>query len=137
MANISEINNKVNFWIVSAEKDWVVAGHLLEKQDYPYSLFFAHLTLEKLLKAYFVSTKGKNPPLSHRLTYLAEKSEIELSIEQVELLEIVTDFNLEARYPDEKFSFHKKCSREFTINYLNKIEEMKSWLMQKMKSSKT
>ena len=109
----------------------------MEKQDYPYALFFAHLTLEKLLKAYFVFAKGKNPPLSHRLIYLAEKSDIELSLEQMELLEIVTDFNLEARYPDEKFSFHKKCSKEFTINYINKVEEMKSWLMQKMKSSKT
>ncbi len=137
MVSFSEINNKVNYWIVSAEKDWKVAGHLLEKQDYPYALFFAHLTLEKILKAYFVSAKEKNPPLSHRLVYLAEKSEIELSPDQIELLEIVTDFNLEARYPDEKFSFHKRCSREFTINYLNKIEEMKSWLLQKMKSSRT
>ncbi|MFN2269039.1 MAG: HEPN domain-containing protein [Desulfonatronovibrio sp.] len=109
----------------------------MEKQDYPYALFFAHLTLEKLLKAYFVSVKKKNSPLSHRLVYLAEKSEIELSLDQIELLEIATDFNLEARYPDEKFSFYKKCNRKFTTNYLDKIEEMKSWLLQEMESSKT
>lgn len=137
MIDIFKTSHKVNFWIVSAEKDWKVAGHLLEKQDYPYALFFAPLTLEKLLKAHYVSAKNKNPPLTHRLIYLAEKAYIDLSLEQIELLEIVTDFNLEARYPDEKFSFHKKCTREFTINYLNKIEEMKSWLLQKMKSSET
>jgi len=39
--------------------------------------------------------------------YLAEKSELDLNDQQMELLEIVTDFNLEARYPDEKFSFYK------------------------------
>lgn len=45
------------------------------------------------------------------------------------MLEIVKDFNLEARYPDEKFSFHKKCTREFTETYLNKIKEIKEWLL--------
>lgn len=79
----------------------------------------------------------KNPPLTHRLVYLAEKAGIELSEEQTELWEIVTDFNLEARYPDEKFSFYKKCTREYTINYLTQIEAMNSWLLQKIKSSGT
>jgi HEPN domain-containing protein len=125
--------DKVNFWIVSAEKDWQVAGHLFEKKDYTYALFFGHLTLEKILKAFYVQSFSKNPPLTHRLIYLAEKIGIQLSEEQVELLEIVTDFNLEARYPDEKFSFNKRCTYGFTVNYLNKIEEMRLWLLQRMK----
>ncbi len=54
--------NKVQYWITAAEKDWVVAGHLQEKKDYAYALFFGHLTLEKLLKAYYVSIKDQNPP---------------------------------------------------------------------------
>ena len=125
--------NKVEYWIVSAENDWKVAGHLLEKGDYTYALFFGHLTLEKVLKAYYVQIFSKHPPLTHRLIYLAEKVGLGLSEEQTELLEIVTDFNLEARYPDEKFSFYKRCTYEFTINYLNQIEEMKLWLLQKMR----
>src|SRR6056297_2593024 len=105
--------NKVDYWIVSAEKDWEVAGHLLEKRDFTYALFFGHLTLEKILKAYYVQNFSKNPPLTHRLIYLAEKSGIQISEEQNELLEIVTDFNLEARYPEEKFSFFKRGTYEF------------------------
>jgi HEPN domain-containing protein len=130
MAKVS----KVDYWIVSAENDWKVAGHLLEKGDYTYALFFGHLTLEKILKAYYVQSTSKHPPRTHRLIYLAEKIDLALSEEQTELLEIVTDFNLEARYPDEKFSFYKRCTYEFAVNYLNKIEEMKSWLRQKMRS---
>jgi HEPN domain-containing protein len=128
--------NKTDYWITSAENDWIVAGHLLEKGDFTYSLFFGHLTLEKLLKAYFVVVKDETPPLTHRLVYLAEKSELDLNDQQMELLEIVTDFNLEARYPDEKFSFYKRCTKEFTVNYLNRIEEMKKWLLQKIQLSK-
>ena len=127
-------NMKVEYWITSAENDWSVAGHLLEKHDYAYALFFGHLTVEKIFKAFFVAVTGESPPLTHRLVHLAEKSGLELTDEQLELLEIVTDFNLEARYPDEKFSFQKRCTREFTINYLDQIEEMKTWLLQRIQS---
>ena len=48
------------------------------------------------------------------------------------ILETITDFNLEARYPDERFSFKKKCTREFTETYLHKIEEIRRWLLQKI-----
>ncbi len=120
---------KVSYWIQSAENDWVVVGHLFEKRDYPYALFFGHLTIEKLLKAIFVGKFDEPPPYTHRLTYLAEKTGLEISPERLEILEIITDFNLEARYPDEKFSFHKKCTREFTEANLRKIEEIRKWLL--------
>lgn len=124
--------NKVDYWRTTAEKDWTVAGHLYEKGDYSYALFFGHLTLEKLLKALFVSRTGKMPPMTHRLVYLAEKAKLELSNEQLELMEVVTDFNIEARYPDEKFSFQKRCTKNFTLHYLKQIGEIKEWLHQKI-----
>lgn len=123
---------KVKYWIKSSANDWIVAGHLFEKGDYPYALFFGHLTIEKLLKGAFVSKSDEPPPLTHRLTYLAEKIGLNLSPERLEILEIITDFNLESRYPDEKFSFYKKCTRDFTKTYLNKIEEIKEWLLQQI-----
>lgn len=126
------MGGKPDYWLISAENDWEVAGHLFEKGDYSYALFFGHLTLEKMLKAYFVLTSEDAPPLSHRLVFLAEKSGLALSAKQQELLETVTDFNLEARYPDEKFSFKKRCTREFTLHYLECIKEMKEWLMKKI-----
>jgi HEPN domain-containing protein len=123
---------KVKYWLESAENDWKVAGHLFEKEDYPYALFFGHLTIEKLLKALFVSKLDEPPPFSHRLTYLAETIGLEISSEQLEMLEIITDFNLEARYPDEKFSFFKRCTIEFTESNLRKIEEIRKWLLQQI-----
>ena len=121
---------KINYWIKSAENDWRVAGHLFEKEDYPYALFFGHLPIETLLKAIYVNKFDEPPPYTHRLTYLAEKAGLDISPERLEILEISTDFNLEARYPDEKFSFHKKCNKEFTQTNLKKIEEIREWLLQ-------
>lgn len=97
---------KIDYWIKSAGNDWKVAKHLFEKRDYPYALFLGHLTIEKILKAVCVSKSNQPPPFTHRLTHLAEKAGLKLSTEMTERLEIITDFNLEARYPDEKFSFY-------------------------------
>jgi HEPN domain-containing protein len=127
---------KVQYWLTSADNDWKVAEHLFDKKDYSYSLFLGHLTVEKLLKALFVSRFDEPPPFTHRLPFLAEKADLELSTERLELLEVITDFNLEARYPDEKFSFQKKCTKEFTENYLRKIEEIREWLLQLILSLK-
>ena len=128
-------SEKVKYWITSAEEDWKVAGHLFEKKDYTYALFFGHLTVEKLLKALFVDKVDQVPPFTHRLTYLAERAGLHLTQEQEELFEIITDFNMESRYPDEKFSFQKKCTREFTEEYLAKIDEVRQWLLQQIPPS--
>lgn len=126
---------RVEFWLESAEDDWRAAKHLFQKGDYSHSLFFGHLTVEKTLKAIYVYRLNDNPPFTHRLAYLAEKASLELPQEKLELLETVTDFNLEARYPDEKFSFRKKCTKEFTRKYLDAIGVMKKWLANQIKQS--
>jgi hypothetical protein len=64
---------------------------------------------------------------------LAEKASLELSEEKLRLLETVTDFNMEARYPDEKFSFKRKSTKKFTQKYLTEIEVMRKWLVKQIK----
>jgi len=125
------VNKKesIRYWLESAKEDWKVAKHLFEKKDYSYSLFLGHLTIEKILKAIYVDSLNDTPPYTHRLIHLAEKASLVLNDEQSELLETITDFNLEARYPDEKFAFKKKCTKSFTENYLKKIEGMRKWLL--------
>jgi len=129
--------DKIDYWIATAESDWTVAGHLFEKGDYSYALFFGHLTLEKLLKALYVSRTDKTPPMTHRLVYLAEKSGLDLTDDRLELLETATDFNIEARYPDEKFSFRRRCTKEFTKDCLDRMEEARKWPLRKISSSRT
>ncbi len=121
-------NERVIYWLKAAGQDRRVARHLVDKKDYTYALFFGHLSLEKSMKALWAATRKDTPPLTHRLTYLAERLELELSADQSELLETVTDFNLEARYPDEKFSFRRKCTKQFTEMHLKRIVGFTAWL---------
>lgn len=84
-----------------------------------------------------VRVTNEAPPLTHRLIFLTEKAELPVSSEQFELLAIVTDFILEARYPDERFSFFKKCTVEFTKGFLSKIAEFRKWLLLQINSQKS
>ncbi|MBU1568079.1 MAG: HEPN domain-containing protein [Proteobacteria bacterium] len=59
--------DKIKYWLKTADHDWHVANHLYEKGDYSYALFFCHLTIEKLLKAIFTKREDKTPPFSHNL----------------------------------------------------------------------
>jgi HEPN domain-containing protein len=77
--------SKIKTQLKSTPKTWLITGvagfigsNLLEKEDYPYSMFFGHLALEKMLKAFFVWVKDDVPPLTHRLVYIAEKAGLDL-----------------------------------------------------------
>jgi len=123
--NIPEIKG---FWLKEALEALNVADHLYEKNDYSYSLFFGHLAIEKLLKGLFVLKKGEHAPYIHNLQRLAEMLDIKLTDDQTEKLITITRFNLESRYPDQKRSFRKKCTKEFTENELKKIKDIFKWL---------
>ena len=117
-----------SFWMEEAEESLQVAKLFFEKRDFSYALFFGHLAVEKILKAFYVSKKKDQAPYSHNLLSLAELAEITLSDEKKEKLIKITAFNLESRYPDEKRSFRKKCTEEFTEGEMKQIEEIFVWL---------
>lgn len=104
-----------------------VADHLFEKEDYSYALFFGHLAIERMLKALHIFNTHEHAPPIHNLLRLARSAGIALSETQTERLILISSFNIEARYPDLKRSFRKKCSKEYTANQLNIIKETFQW----------
>ena len=120
----------INHWIETSDRDFDTMLWLLKGKKYSQSLFFGHLTLEKLIKAMFAKTNTENPyaPKSHNLLYLAKLSNIELDEKTEDKLEYITDFNMTARYEDEKQAFYKKCTEEFTIEQIKIIKELREWL---------
>lgn len=131
---IMKTNSVGKYWLRSSDQDWIVANDLFENKHYTYALFFAHLSIEKLLKAIFSYKFKETAPFSHNLVYLSEKADLNLSNEHLDLLEEITDFNLEARYPDDKFSFYKKCTLSYTQIKLGQIEGLRAWLLHKIRS---
>ncbi len=124
----------VAYWLKSASHDLDTAGSLFKSKKYDWCLFIGHLVLEKCLKANFVyNNNNKVPPKLHNLVKLAELSNLNLTEKQRLFLDEVNDFNLEVRYPDYKLEFYKRCTKEFTEEYFNKIKELNKWLKSLLK----
>ena len=125
----------ISYWIESSDNDFQAMNHLFEKKDYTWALFVGHLIIEKLLKAYYVKNIDNTPPFIHNLLKLAEKSKIELSEEQKDILDTVTTFNLRSRYEDYKLEFYKMCSKRFTTKWIKNITEFRKWIKEQILKS--
>lgn len=88
-----------------------------------------HLVIEKLIKGIYVNNIDDNPPRIHDLLRLAEKSKIETTEDQKNILDLITTFNISARYPDYTKGFYDKCDYEFTTNNIDSIKELRVWLL--------
>lgn len=118
----------LKYWVDSSNKDFQAMIHLLEKDDFTWSLFIGHLVIEKLLKAWYVQNISNTPPFIHDLVRLAEKGNLSLDEDQKDILDTISAFNIQARYDDYKMEFHKKCSRRFTEKWVDHIKGFREWI---------
>jgi len=119
----------------AAEHDLSMAHSLFRTGKYDYCLFLCHLSLEKFLKSLAAREMKDHPPFTHNLLYLAGKAGIQLSKSQIELLDQINKFNMEARYPEDLKDFYKKVDKVCTREYLGATKEMWKWLQKRSKVS--
>jgi HEPN domain-containing protein len=129
-----DVARTVKYWIESAAYDLDTGKSLMDAKRFPYALFFAHLTLEKILKALTVKATQAHAPYTHSLTLLASKTNLEFSEAILDRLAEYTEFHLESRYPDEKKEFYEKCTEEFALSKFEEMVELYKWLIQKLES---
>ena len=123
-----DVNQIKDYWLTEAEEALHVAEHLIEKADYSYALFFGHVAVEKLLKAIYVVRHDKHAPPIHNLLRLSNITGLELDEGKTESLIKITAFNIEARYPDVRRAFRKRCTAEFTGHQMEMVKEVFQWL---------
>lgn len=129
MTDLEEKRQKevMRFWLESARRDRDTARSLLESKHYDWSLFVFHLAIEKILKA-LVIQKEITPPFTHKLLQLVQIAGIEITEEQTDWLTEITEFNIEARYPDAKQEFYTKVTAEFAKTWHDRCESIFMWL---------
>ena len=121
-----DIARQVIFWKESAQEDWAVAQELVHRERVRHGLFFAHLAVEKALKAHVVRRTGEPAPRIHNLVRLAELAQIQLTPDQTDLLADMNVFNLEGRYPE---TMAPLPSRAEATEILDSAGEVLTWLM--------
>ena len=101
---------------------------LYDSKRYNWALFIGHLVIEKLLKACYVRHNKEHPIFSHNLLKLALQSGIDVNDELQLQLVTITSFNINARYDDYKMAFYKKCTPEYTDEWLTPINNLRLWI---------
>ena len=91
-----DVQKQIHYWKKSSQEDLEAAKTLLEKGHFRHALFFAHLAIEKALKAHVTRKTGEVPPKIHNLTLLA----LQLEPWQRDFLLAFDAHQLEGRYPD-------------------------------------
>ena len=124
------IDKIVKHWIETSDDDFEAMLALFHSNIYNWALFMGHISIEKLLKAYFVKKNQTHAPFTHNLYRLTELSDMEISEEYAEWLFKITTFNLNARYDDYKKEFYQICTIDFTKEWIERIKILQKWIKQ-------
>jgi HEPN domain-containing protein len=124
-----DIDKQIGFWRDSAKEDLAVAHELVHRHRIRHGLFFAHLALEKILKAHVCRAIQDISPRLHNLIRLAELAELDLQPTQVDILAEMNAFNIEGRYPD---TMSLPPSQEGAQHYMTRADEVFQWLIKRL-----
>ena len=124
-----DISNQLAYWIEGATSDLETAELLIKNKLLLHGLFFCHLTIEKVLKAWVVKTTLDLPPKTHNLLRLYEKTNLSLSDEDIKLIEILMIYQLEGRYPEY---YPNLPQISFTDNILSRTKILLQCLKEKL-----
>ncbi len=122
MAN--PIEKDVRSWLDASRYDLETARALLKSRRYLYVLFMCQQAIEKILKACATVKTGEFPPRIHNLARLGELGALEFSEEERKLLERLSLYYLQSRYPPEIQALAKKVSRPMAASHLEQTEAL-------------
>jgi len=127
-----DVEKITKHWVDTSEEDFQTMQVLFTSKSFGWALFLGHISVEKLLKAYYVSKNKSHAPFIHNLYRLAELSGLELADEYADWLDKISTFNLNARYDDYKREFYAICTEEYTKEWIDKIKTIRLWIKQRL-----
>ncbi len=123
-----QVKKLVDYWYREAGYSFDVTKALLDKKKNAECLFFGHLMVEKILKAWVVAHTKEHAPPIHDLPKLMKKSGIPYTKEFISELEFYNQFYLTGRYDEDKMNFRKTCTDSFTKKHFDRLKEIYIWL---------
>lgn len=124
-----DVKKQINYWRISSEEDFAAAQSLLEKGHLRHCLFFAHLAIEKMLKAHVTHRTNDVPPKMHNLVRLVEIAGLKLDSKQKDLLREFGIYQLEGRYPDFE---QVPLDSALASQEIARAEEILKWLKKQL-----
>lgn len=127
-----DVQELKQYWLELSDYDLETAQAMLDTKRYLYVGFMAHQSVEKALKAYYVSRIAKVAPYTHDLWRLSEASGLKdtLTEDSADLLDELQPLNIEARYPRDKQYIMDELTEDYCRRLLEKTVEVQSWIKQ-------
>ena len=126
--------DRVKYWMEIADYDLGTAETLYEGGRWLYVAFMCHQAIEKTLKAYWCATQPNDPPFTHNLTTLSERTELdkEMSDDQLDIIATLMPMNIQARYPEYKDQLAKMLTKENCRNIIDETKQLQEWIKNKL-----
>lgn len=122
--------DKVKYWLDVADYDLETAEAMLATRRWLYVGFMCHQVIEKMLKAYWNTTRDDDPPYIHNHKRLADGAGLykDMDEEQKAFIDLITPLNIEARYPSYKEDLAKTLGEEMCKNIIGKTKTLQLWI---------
>ncbi len=123
----------IKYWSDQVYDDFDCALVLYKANHYAQSLFWAHLSLEKMCKALWIYKNETNtPPLVHNLLRLITQTGEIFEDEDLMFFNEMNVFQIKGRYPHYAEKLDETISQETCLQYLTKTENILKCLQQKL-----
>ena len=125
---------KVKYWIDIADYDLDTAEAMHQTGRLLYVAFMCHQVIEKTLKAYWCATREDDPPYTHNHKRLAMGCGLyeQLNDEQRHFLNRITNYNIEARYPEDKEELSQTLTIEYCRYFIDETQKIQQWIKDRL-----
>ena len=126
--------DKIAYWLDIADEDLGVAEDLYKVKRWLYVAFMCHQCIEKTLKAYWCATQPDGPPYTHNHKRLADGCGLYglMTDEQKDFLNTITNYNIQARYPEDKEDLYHTLTPQACQDMINETKQMTQWIRDKL-----
>ena len=126
--------DKVTYWLDIANYDLETAEAMFQTGRWLYVAFMCHQVIEKTLKAYWCATQPDDPPYTHHHMRLAEGCGLyeKMSDDQKDFLDVVTNYNIEARYPEDKEALARTLMPQVCRQIIDETKLLMTWITEQL-----
>jgi len=115
-------------WLRQAEHDLRAANHLLNGGFFAHATVIAHLAVEKALKGLYRAQHDRNPPVTHDLQYLAERTDLTVPADLREALDLLSGESILRLYPDRLFDADVPFDRDHARERVSAAHALLNWI---------
>ena len=132
--NTNMATDKVAYWTDIADYDLETAEAMYQTGRWLYVAFMCHQVIEKTLKAYWCGTQTEDPPYTHNHMRLAEGCGLyeKMNDDQKDFLDFVTNYNIEARYPEDKEALTRTLTPKTCRLMIDETKQLAQWIKEKL-----